>query len=538
MRALWLVVLLSLPALGRPKWADKPDSQDERGHTFICEGQGATEEDAFAAAQGICNDKICKLCGVEIESVVETRETLTGVDLSRKVVERCRRVRKSETKVKSKATDCEDGSCSVWVEIFYPVEDQKAECTTYTKEDFTDPKACEADVQGYRLVEGRTAESFRKRRDFLDQALQHCARIDVRPTPAILALDEKLRAGLDSFEWTQPMDREVRDEYSKPVWAFYAASDPSLRSQVAESRLLIERLRLVRDLVANKALVFAVIEAAQARDLDSPAGIDRLVKAMLDAPPGRQYGARNVHFGAVGGIWRFKTDTSPLSDVIRKLYPDGKAEREDTFTAAKLFAQDGKTSPEEWEWIVKAHQRAYCVECLRTLLAAPDHGSRETQLARAVQALPLACNRGNERDVNLFWELVGYSNPLVALELEPRVPERLKAAYSWKSLREGVERSSNSSWSGVDAATRAQFMKRAAQALADEKPQSERDFCTSLANDLQLLQKAGAPLEVTDPRTCSCLTGPLRNETHLVNRDDLLQIAKKRGLACAKGLPE
>ena len=30
---------------------------------------GRSEEEALAAAQGLCNDKICKVCGVEVESV-------------------------------------------------------------------------------------------------------------------------------------------------------------------------------------------------------------------------------------------------------------------------------------------------------------------------------------------------------------------------------------------------------------------------------------------------------------------------------------
>jgi hypothetical protein len=71
---------------------------------------------------------------VEVESITETRETLTGVDLVRKVVERCRRVRRAETKLRAKSVDCDPGGgCTAWIQIFYSSDDQKQECTTYTK---------------------------------------------------------------------------------------------------------------------------------------------------------------------------------------------------------------------------------------------------------------------------------------------------------------------------------------------------------------------------------------------------------------------
>lgn len=52
----------------------------------MCQGEGPTDDAALAAAHGICNDKVCRLCGVEVESVVQTKETLKGVVMKRKVV--------------------------------------------------------------------------------------------------------------------------------------------------------------------------------------------------------------------------------------------------------------------------------------------------------------------------------------------------------------------------------------------------------------------------------------------------------------------
>src|SRR5262249_10309525 len=246
------MILLLAVLLARPGWADRPDSADASGHIFTCEGQGANEDDAVAAALAICNDKICKACGVEVESIVETKETLTGVGVSRKVVERWRRIRRAETKFRAKSVDCAPEGCQAWVQIYYPAEDQKQECTAYTKEDFTDPAACEKDVQSFRSVQGRTADSFRSRAKALDQALVHCAKIDVRPTPAILALDEKLKAGLASFEWAPPA--QPVDDWQRATWTYWVQRDDALHAQIAESKLLVDRIKLARDYVADRAL--------------------------------------------------------------------------------------------------------------------------------------------------------------------------------------------------------------------------------------------------------------------------------------------
>ena len=138
----------------------------------------------------------------------------------RKVVERCRRVRRAETKLRAKSTDCDpQGGCSAFISIFYSTDDQKQECGGYTREDFTDPAACEKDIQAFRTVEDHTAASFRARTAALDRALRHCAKIDVRPT-----------------------------------WGWWLGKDEALHSQIAESKLLDERIRLARDYVADRAL--------------------------------------------------------------------------------------------------------------------------------------------------------------------------------------------------------------------------------------------------------------------------------------------
>lgn len=550
------LLTLALPGLGKPGWSGNPDTATEQGHTFICEGQGKTEEDALGAAHGICNDKICKVCGVEVTSTVETKETLTGVDFQRKVVERCRRVRKQDAQVKRKSTDCDEGTCSAWLEIWYPKELEKQECASYTKEDFADPAACEKDLDGFRNVEGRDAASFRARTGFLDAALIHCAQIDVRPTPAMLALDEKLKAGLDAFEFTDRFqDRwaeqnRVSDPFSygasdsrsaslqsRPFWAWYLTSDPALRRQIAENKTLLGRFRLARDWVASRALVFDVIEAVRSKDWDTPAGIARLAAAMEKAPVGTSYGQKNVHVSAVASFYRAKSDTAAVGAIFRKLYPPESVGPGDSWPVSLFFADDKKVTPEEWDYVFAMHEKSTCAPCLRVLLAAKDHGpDPELRYRRFLTAYQSVVTRfkGKLPEVRAVTELAGYNEPGLLVAMEARLPEAARAAYTYKYLGEVVSRIYPEKTDPADAAA---LLSRAVKQLAAEA-MDERGACSQLASQLEHLVGKKADVGPLDGAVCACLKGSLRNEVHLVNRDDLLKHAEKRGLACTKGLPK
>ena len=532
-----LALLLALPAAARPGWSGNPDTSTDQGHTFVCEGQAKNEEDALAAAHGICNDKICKLCGVEVTSIVETKETLTGVDFQRKVVEQCHRVRRAETQVKRKSTDCEDASCTAWIEVWYPAAIQKEECASYTKEDFSDPAACEQDIEAFRRIEGRTAESFRRRAAALDAALLHCAKIDVRPTPAMLALDEKIKAGLDSFEYKSQGERREDSYDSRPYWAWYLTTDPALRQQIAESKTLLARFQLARDYVRSRALVFEVIEAVRAAGWDTPAGISRLAAAMEKAPTGTPYGGANVHFAALGTFYHAKTDTAPVGAVLRKLYDPATLDAGQQWSAALFYADDKKVTEEEWSWSFRAHQAHRCVNCLRALVVAPDHGpDPELRLKRFLQAYQASVGAftGKNPEARAVTELTGYSDPGLVLAVEGRLPEAARAAFTWKFLREVLTRIDPRR---TDPSAIPPFLARAVRQLAAEATPEDEGFCTGLAAEVEPLVKKGADPAPLDRAVCGCLTGPLRNRLSLVNRDDLLKHADARKLACTKGLP-
>ena len=128
----------------------------------------------------------------------------------------------------------------------------------------------------------------------------------------MLAIDEKLRAGMAQFE--VPLDPRS-ESWGRPFLSYWLGPHQPLKQEIAESKLLLERIRLVRDLVANKVLVLTVIEAAQAKEWDTPAGIERVRGAMVNAPPGRQYGAGNVHVAVMSQLQRAKSDTAAIGEL-------------------------------------------------------------------------------------------------------------------------------------------------------------------------------------------------------------------------------
>ncbi len=322
-----LVAWASQASAGEPDWAREPDRADAKGHTFVCHGQGATEAEAQAAAAAICNDKICRVCGVEVESTLKAVETLKGVEVRRTVVERCRRVRRGDTPPRYKSAECGPKGCQVWLMVYYSKADEEAECPRYAAEKFDDPVACERAVEEFGQVTGRTAEAFRRRRDLLDEALAACARIDVRPTPALTAMHTWLVRGLDTFEYTEAEQNKhsagLRRGYAyewrgldRPLWGRFLDVAKEVHDQLEVEKTFIGKLRLVRDLVHDKTLIFSIYDALALPDLDTSAGIARLLAAMEALPVGQRYGVKYfIHFHAIETLAarKVKSDTTAIA---------------------------------------------------------------------------------------------------------------------------------------------------------------------------------------------------------------------------------
>lgn len=439
---LFLVAILPpRPSLAEPSWARQPDRAEKTGHTFICEGEGGNESAALSAAYGVCNDKICKVCGVEVESVLKTKETLSGISMERQVVERCRRVRKNDPVVKFKSVDCGPAGCRAWAQVFYSKADEEAECPHYASEKFADPGRCEADVGDFLAIKGRRALDFKARREAMDRAMLDCKDIDVRPTPALTAIEAKLHKGLDNFETTETPS----ETQSLHDWAYYTHAAKGWRDELRMTKTLVGRLQKIRDLVHDRFLIFSVYDAIYASDLDSPAGVQRLLEAMQRCPPGARFGALDdVNIEMLHALAKVKTDTSAIGDYLRHAYPPesllrfghhGDMLHNQAIAIAAFFGADGQVTPAEWDYVMKAHQASPCVACLSILTRKPHHGSDAIRLQRILAAYE-AMSKSGSKDGGPADLLPDYDeqDPEFLLRVEPTVPEFMHAWYDALTL--------------------------------------------------------------------------------------------------------
>jgi hypothetical protein len=548
MRRLFLLLLLApLACAGghvRPRWAMETDQTDSSGHTFVCEGAGSDEATAMTTAFGVCNDKICKVCGVEIESVLKTKENLSGVSMERQVVERCRRVRKSEPVVRWKSVDCGPGGCRAYVQVFYSKADEEAECPRYASEKFADPSQCEADVDAFMAIEGHSAASFAARREAIDRALPDCKNIDVRPTPQLTAVEAKLHKGLDRFETNNP----VSDARALVDWMYFTQAAKGWRDDLRMTRTLEERLQKIRDLVHDRFLVFTVFEAARADDLDSPTGIARLLAALQAAPSGAHFGALDdVHFEALRHFWRGKADSTPIGDFIRKRYPpdsltrQGYPEVSSTDAVARVvgfFASDGTVTADEWDYALRIPEIGRNVAYLPRLTRAPRHGGDEVRLRRIQVAYELLVKLHPSFPHGVLRELLPSSDeqdPMFLLRAEAKLPAAMAPWWDARTFalaaKAGLEQH-------LPAETQARLDARYVQAFATEPGTETRaELCQAIKERVGDLEKRAVPnLESAYQRMCSCITERSAG-TNAGMQELLVDFTIARGVSCRCPMP-
>jgi hypothetical protein len=510
-----------------PEWFRTGDRTTGKGSTFVCQGEGASEEASLAAAQGICSDKVCKVCGVEVESVVQTTETLKGVEMKRKVVERCRRFRKAEPKVLHKTSDCGPGGCVTWLSVSFSKQDEKQECPVYASEHFADPVECQRLIQAFRNTQGRTAASFRARAQLLGDGLAACKDIDVRPTPLVDALHEQLFAGMAGFE-VQTDGRRVAPE------KHYLITSEPLHQHIRETPTLVGRIRLVRDYVANRALVFDVIEAASAGDLDSPGGVTRLLAALKAAPVGGQYGTFDVHFYGVYDLGGLRSDVTAIARFYRASYPPESLDPGIGQAVATLLGKDGKVDEAEWQYIFELHKHHSCPGCVGKLIEVVDHGGAQVRDARFQTWLDhdlQEAGGGGGRKQVVAWLMP--QDPVYMLHLRALLPADVRATLDWdfyiRRLDKAVE--------DDDPVTAAKLLPLLGQALADRPAAAvDHNYCLSLGERLNLLASRRAPPAPVGDQICACLTGPMAGQgtRNSSNKSELYDHALARALPCVR----
>jgi hypothetical protein len=539
----------SAQASTAPEWAVDGDRTDSEGSVFACEGDGPSEDAALATAQGICNDKVCKICGVEVESVVQTTETLKGVEMQRKVVERCRRFRKGEPRVLHKSMDCGPNGCVAWLSIGFTKEDEKRECSVYASEHFADPGECQRLLESFRNTPGRDAASFRTRTHLLDDAMAACKDIDVRPTPLVDALHELLFAGMSAFEFTPDAQQQRLEEpFFDTTWYHsrqdmmqdrgaadgYLTTYEPLRQKIRETPTLVGRIALVRDYVADRALVFDVVEATGAKDLDSPAGIARLVTALRTNPVGSRYGSGDVHFDCIFALAGVHTDLAPVNHFFMSTYPSASFQWNASIWFSTLLAKDGKVDESEWSYIFSYHQAHHCPVCVLALLDAPDHGGALVRDARYVAFLRSELDKArNPEDRRRKAAESMPRDPQFMLHARTLLPSELKSALDWDFYLRRLDAALDAD----DAASARAISPLLAASLLDTPPAAvTTQYCDGLSEHLNVLVKRGASFDPPAEQICACLTGPLAGEgtRNLINKSELYDYALAGALPCVR----
>jgi hypothetical protein len=286
--------------------ASDDDRSDESGSHFLCQGDGPSKEAARDAARAICNDKICILCGVEVESVVRTTETLDGVAMQRKVVERCNQVRQDALEEAEESSTCDANGCSLRLQIHLSKENEERECAAYRSGHFNDPALCERLIDDFGQTRGRDARSFQTRMDTLDQATAACAGIDTNLSPRLKQMFEQLDHGMARLL------SDPNEEIS--AYLTYAPREESRKT-------LIGRLQGARGAMPAFKLIAEVLDATKADDLDTREGIARLSKALEAAPASSRSAKADVRLYALNRLTSLHEDLSSIIKFYRRAYP-------------------------------------------------------------------------------------------------------------------------------------------------------------------------------------------------------------------------
>ncbi len=535
-----------------PAWVSAGDRETDRGFRFVCQGEGRTPEDAGTTARAFCEDKICKLCGVEVESVVLSRETLTGVELSREIVERCRRVRTEPARIVRQSLDCpETGPCRAWIEVDYPRDQRDRECKRVADEKFDDPARCEALIDRFAEIVGYSAASFRARVDALEGAATACSNIDVRPTPLLNALDGRLKRGMQTF-------KDEQGRAPRYLSRYWLATHPPTWDAYADATTFVKKIEVLLGYLRSKPPVLDVIESSlrPPEVLDTEPGFAELIALLDKTPVDHGYGATGVHFFALEQVRSyhrrrmFSQPLGPLWATITRRYPAEQVSEWNrvvglTWLASADAAVEPSEAPsgadkavitdDEWRYLTASPR--WGARAAQMLLAVEDHGSPRTRierfraaLARATEGVegPKALARATER-------VLPASS--FRLDLEPLVPDDARPLlYTYEALTQAYRRIDER----LSAAERTRWLARLTEALATipEDPKEARRHCGRLADNLEFLESRRVRVEAVNAAVCPCLTEHLADRgLSLVGKSDLYQRALDLELPCVMVAP-
>jgi hypothetical protein len=544
-----------------PSWARDGDVSDDDGALFVCQGEGTDEAEAVAAASALCTAKICARCGVEVTATVETHETLEKVAVERKVVETCRRVRKSEDDVRYRQAGCGPEGCSAWLSVYYSREAEARECRAYADGNFADSGQCEASIEQFRSTRGLSAASFRARAAVLSQAVVACAEIDVRPTPKLTALDEILWQGVVTPRveplQSRPIDaaRPIKERLdalarnAAEAWKSgyaeqaYGAID---RQPLLESKIFVDRIAHIRDAMLGYASIMTAMEALVDAEHSPDAAHDTaLVRALRGLMPvaGKTTPARVLGWAADEISRNPRTLALPgVKAYFMEMYPSSAQAVGEAVLRA--FTVDAAVAADEWRFAM--NEMRGCVRCATALLDVSEHGADATRIARLTE---LTRTLSTDAHAALLQEL----DPALLLRAEPTLDAAFAArvfTYAWFKRwleklptvgRDSTPHTLRDTYASGPhdfrwTVTPAEHKNLAARAFRLLQAQVTTVRCTELEKELTLVERHGVDTRALEPVLCRCVS----TQPHSGMRDvtELYQRLVAWGASCvAKEVP-
>ncbi len=528
-----------------PSWTRGGDEKSEEGSLFVCEGAGPDEQQAYEAARATCSAKICELCGVEVKSTVETRETLQSVEVERKVVETCRRVRKGEEEVRYRQVGCGPGGCTAWLQVFFGAEAEARECRAYADGNFADSSQCEDWIERFRSTPDRTAESFRVRADLLTRAIVACAEIDVRPTPKLTALDEILWQGVVTpraerrpkrpIDKAQPIAERLRllAANRSDAWktSFAESAYQGIdRQPLLESKVFVDRIAIIRDAMLGYASIMTALEALadaeQTPDAAHDAALARGLRALK--PVAGKWTTEKVLYWVADELSRAHevVQQPAIKAFLIEKYKTPSDYVGDALMVAMVA--DAKASDDEWRFVIE--RMTDCIGCAAQLLNLPDPGEAK-RVARLVELSRLV---SSEPQIKALQEV----HPELLLRAEASLDPALAASlFSYAWLRRWLEALptfdrdrphtvrkpwTSRSYDWVWKVSPAQHDALAMRAWQLFQLQASSLRCDDLDRELRLLDTHGVDTRALESRLCGCVSEPrsdgMRNYTELYER--------------------
>jgi hypothetical protein len=301
-----------LPAdVAQPPWAKHGDQTTDSGFEFVCHGLAKDEKTARALAQARCNEKLCRMFGVQISAKTKVVENLQGVTAESEVSEQCANVRVVGRETRYQGGECGPHGCVQWILQSYPraayeEEKQRLDKPTVIQQQvviqegskrYRDPAACEASLRAYGAVHGQDGPAFEQRRQSLQRALQVCQDIDSRDSGLFVSLNKLLTDPLSKFtvesNWRRDAPVNIR-------FAFTIASK-EWRENLETQRFLTDRIAAVLKLVADAVVPMRLLDVLDNGGDDKT--VDALIREVVKYPfvhesasPHHSY---NVHYLAL-----------------------------------------------------------------------------------------------------------------------------------------------------------------------------------------------------------------------------------------------